>query len=552
MKLRLTPLVKVKGGVIDIDVDLFAVGRKEPSFAVFPTEELASMSVRHAQVFYENQHFFVVDLGSEQGTRINDRLLKDHPERLRDNDIVAFGTLSFKVRNSEEPQREEQDQTQFVSAEDDATEILQSGSTGNIELSNNPATVFRADDESANDEDLLTQVLGLDSGVGSGVDVTKINSVTDQGEDLPGTRLEAGSPVNSERVLKHVGLALALLLVLLALGTALWYARLPAQEEVADSIDIDPYNAAVSVVDAGLSTSERTTLPAQLVALGRHSGTDPKFEQLLEETSRYTQMLHLRDHQQFLALLKLRSAQPFSYPPLEQAALAQIDSVLVPAAYFEALQSAHESWEKGQLVEAINVAAQWSSEAANALAPAMLRRFTRIVEDYETLTTLKGNTTFAPQALAFYFNLDPVVDQFFWVRLAKDFAGVSQREIVVASEYLDNAGALWSSYQAAGGIDWRMRQSPQITPDFDQRARELRQMADALAGASAGGFEGGGGSAAQRLPTLLEHELGWQEGMLKALEVTTQDPLYGKKRALLRPSGNIRPGTISVVTKEPI
>ena len=488
-----------------------------------------------------------------RGTRINDRLLKDHPERLRDNDIVAFGALSFKVRNSEEPQREEQDQTQFVAEEDDATEILQSGSTRDIDLSNNTATAFRAEDQSANDEDLLTQVLGLDSGVGSGVDVTKINSLRDQVENVPDTRLEADSPPASARVLKIPGLALALLVVLLALGTGLWYARLPAQEELAERNDIDPYKAAVSVVDAGLSNSEEATVPAQLVALGRLSGTGPKFEQLLGETSRYTQMLHLRDHQQFLALLKLRSAEPFRYPALEQAALAQIDSVLLPVAYFEALLSAHESWEKGQLVEAINLAAQWSSEAASALAPTMLRRFTRIVEDYETLTTLKGNTTFAPQALAFYFNLDPVVDQFFWVRLEKDFAGVSQREIVVASEYLDTAGALWRSYQAAGGIDWRMRQSSQITPAFDQRARELRQMTDALAAASSGDLEVVvSGPVARRLPTLLENELGWQAGMLKALEVATGDVLYGKKRALLPPSGNIRPGATSGVTKESI
>ena len=78
-------------------------------------------------------------------------------------------------------------------------------------------------------------------------------------------------------------------------------------------------------------------------------------------------------------------------------------------------------------------------------------------------------------------------------------------------------------------------------------------MADALAAASSGDLGVVvSGSVARRLPTLLEHELGWQDGMLKALEVATGDVLYGKKRALLPPSGNVRPGAISGVTKEPI
>lgn len=549
MKLRLTPLVKVKGGVIDIDVDLFAVGRKEPSFAVFPEQELASLSVRHAQIFCENQNLFVVDLGSECGTRINDRPLKDHPERLRDNDNVAFGTLSFKVRAGEESQRNEQDQTQVVSEEDDATEILQSDSTRHIDSSKDSATALRILDESANDGDSLTQVLGLDSGVGSGVDVTRIHGLTDSAGNMSGAGLGAGPRTTSVPVTKNLGWALGLV-VLLGLGAGLWYAWVPGQVKVVSNIAVDPYKAALSVVDAGLANSEDTTVPAQLVALGRKSGTGPNFEQLLGETSRYTKMLYLRNNQQILALLKMRSAQAFRSPVLEAAAVTQIDSVLVPAAYFGAMQSAQESWENGQLVAAINLAAKWSGESGSALAPAMLRRFTRIVEDYEILTTLKGNTTFAPQALAFYFNLDPLIDQFFWARLAQDFDGVSQREIVVASEHLENAGALWLSYLAAGGIDWRMRQNPQITSVFSQRARLLRQMANALAAASSGGFgEADVTSPGRVLPTLLEDEVGWQHEMLKALELATNDARYGKKRALLPPSGIARPGAIDSFAK---
>ena len=124
MNALLIPLSGTKSAKIRIAGRVFAVGRKEPSFAGLSSEDSAVLSRRHAQFFEEEQRIYLVDLGSEQGTRVNGELLIDRPEQLRTGDVIAFGSLEFRIDTGKVPTEEARVQTEFVSVEDDNTEIL--------------------------------------------------------------------------------------------------------------------------------------------------------------------------------------------------------------------------------------------------------------------------------------------------------------------------------------------------------------------------------------------------------------------------------------------
>jgi pSer/pThr/pTyr-binding forkhead associated (FHA) protein len=98
MKVILKPISHPSLGNISIADDLFAIGRNEEPFASKLGEAAASLSRRHARLFQEAGKVFLADLGSLNGTRINDRVLKNNVSPLVNNDRIKFGdAVEFQV-----------------------------------------------------------------------------------------------------------------------------------------------------------------------------------------------------------------------------------------------------------------------------------------------------------------------------------------------------------------------------------------------------------------------------------------------------------------------
>ncbi|MBM0106850.1 FHA domain-containing protein [Steroidobacter sp. S1-65] len=99
MKVILKPISHPRVGDIDIVDDLFAIGRNEEPFASRLGEAAENLSRRHARVFQEGGKVFVTDLGSRNGTRVNERELKHNvAATLRNNDRITFGeAVEFRV-----------------------------------------------------------------------------------------------------------------------------------------------------------------------------------------------------------------------------------------------------------------------------------------------------------------------------------------------------------------------------------------------------------------------------------------------------------------------
>lgn len=98
MKVTLKPISHPRLGDISIVDDLFAIGRNEEPFASKLGEAAASLSRRHARLFQEAGKVFLADLGSLNGTRINERVLKNDVATLVNNDRITFGdAVEFQV-----------------------------------------------------------------------------------------------------------------------------------------------------------------------------------------------------------------------------------------------------------------------------------------------------------------------------------------------------------------------------------------------------------------------------------------------------------------------
>ncbi len=75
-----------------IDEDEFTVGRDEKNFIVC---DMDNVSRRHAQVVHRGGKFFVRDLGSTNGTYLNDEEIREE-QPLRSGDLVKIGSAIFK------------------------------------------------------------------------------------------------------------------------------------------------------------------------------------------------------------------------------------------------------------------------------------------------------------------------------------------------------------------------------------------------------------------------------------------------------------------------
>lgn len=77
------------------------IGRSDPSLGVVPDLDLSHegpeaiwVSRRHARIFYHDGHFYIEDLGSTNGTYLNNkRLVSGLPYALQDGDELRLGRL---------------------------------------------------------------------------------------------------------------------------------------------------------------------------------------------------------------------------------------------------------------------------------------------------------------------------------------------------------------------------------------------------------------------------------------------------------------------------
>lgn len=88
----------VDGRVIDIS-DVATIGRAPDSYIVLNER---SISRHHARIFYESGHYWLRDLGSANGTRINGKSVK-LVQMLGNEDEIAFGEVKAIFRASGQP-----------------------------------------------------------------------------------------------------------------------------------------------------------------------------------------------------------------------------------------------------------------------------------------------------------------------------------------------------------------------------------------------------------------------------------------------------------------
>ena len=85
-------LKDARGAQILLDAGEVSIGR-DPENQISLRAE--GVSRRHARVFADSGHWLVEDIGSTNGTRVNNSELKEI-KRLRDGDTVAFGRACYK------------------------------------------------------------------------------------------------------------------------------------------------------------------------------------------------------------------------------------------------------------------------------------------------------------------------------------------------------------------------------------------------------------------------------------------------------------------------
>lgn len=90
MQVILKPLSRPDLGDIVIDGELFPVGRSETPFTAYPPDSVVHLSRRHARIFIEDGGAYVADLGSRNGTRLNDKPVEFRPVRLLHGDRLSF------------------------------------------------------------------------------------------------------------------------------------------------------------------------------------------------------------------------------------------------------------------------------------------------------------------------------------------------------------------------------------------------------------------------------------------------------------------------------
>jgi pSer/pThr/pTyr-binding forkhead associated (FHA) protein len=99
MHLTLQPIENQEIAPIEINQALFAIGRHSAPFDSYPGKLVDQLSRRHARLFEDKGSIFLMDIGSQNGTRINGSPLGAAPTPVAPGDEIQFGTLRFKVIN---------------------------------------------------------------------------------------------------------------------------------------------------------------------------------------------------------------------------------------------------------------------------------------------------------------------------------------------------------------------------------------------------------------------------------------------------------------------
>ncbi|MDQ7824757.1 MAG: FHA domain-containing protein [Candidatus Eremiobacteraeota bacterium] len=102
---KLTPLGG--GAEFYLDRDKILIGRKSEGDGIFPEIDMglidtnAGVSRRHGQIIKDDEHCYVEDLGSSNGTFINDiRVPEGVQNPIKDGDTLRFGGYSFIFRKT--------------------------------------------------------------------------------------------------------------------------------------------------------------------------------------------------------------------------------------------------------------------------------------------------------------------------------------------------------------------------------------------------------------------------------------------------------------------
>ena len=98
VRIVLEPVSHPELAPIQIHDNLFAIGRAEAPFDVYPPELAAELSRRHARLFCEHDAVYIADLGSTNGTRVNGAPVKTAIVALHDGDEIGLGkVLRYRV-----------------------------------------------------------------------------------------------------------------------------------------------------------------------------------------------------------------------------------------------------------------------------------------------------------------------------------------------------------------------------------------------------------------------------------------------------------------------
>lgn len=103
--LRITVIRSDRQVLFPLPIDEICLGRRDISRGVFPDLDLApdgglaeGVSRNHARIYQKDNHLFVEDIGSANGTYLNNhRIIPYLPYQLRQRDSLQLGTLQVLV-----------------------------------------------------------------------------------------------------------------------------------------------------------------------------------------------------------------------------------------------------------------------------------------------------------------------------------------------------------------------------------------------------------------------------------------------------------------------
>jgi hypothetical protein len=104
--LRITVVRNYREAVFPLPIDQIALGRGDVSRGLFPDLDLAldggfdeGVSREHARIYQTGNRLFVEDVGSTNGTFLNDQRISPHlPHVLQEGDTLQLGRLRLRVR----------------------------------------------------------------------------------------------------------------------------------------------------------------------------------------------------------------------------------------------------------------------------------------------------------------------------------------------------------------------------------------------------------------------------------------------------------------------